>query len=199
MKKRKRYRSKYHCSPYVEPIVSIQPPIFYPTNDHIASLKAWIEEDDTVEPKTVVLNLPSFDEVDRDFFRELVEPDESLWSYHMDALSYLLLKDCVSDKPYKLISPYFAHQVMNKDSKDENVWTAHRCLPSVDWRGLEKVFAPLNVDGMHWVLAEVDLHTKLVHVYDYMRTSRSMLHAVHLCVRLPLLFQCIQATQIFLR
>ncbi|CAH9101293.1 unnamed protein product [Cuscuta europaea] len=46
---------------------------------------------------------------------------------------------------------------------------------------------------MHWVLAEVDLHAKLVRVYDSMRTSRSMLHAAHLCVRLPLLFRFIQA------
>ncbi|CAH9056148.1 unnamed protein product [Cuscuta epithymum] len=191
--KRKRCRANYKCSPYLDPIIPIEPPMFHPSDDDIASLKAWIEEPDNVEPKMVVLNLPSFDEVDREFFRELVQPDETLWSYHMDALSYLLVKDCKTEKPYKLINPYFTHQLLSKDANDENVWTRDKYLPAVDWRGLEKVFVPLNVVGMHWVLAEIDLHAKLVRVYDSMRTSRSRLHAADLCVRLPLLFRVIQA------
>ncbi|CAH9093156.1 unnamed protein product [Cuscuta epithymum] len=45
---------------------------------------------------------------------------------------------------------------------------------------------------MHWVLAEIDLQSKVVRVYDSMKTSRSRLHASKLCVRLPLLFRVIQ-------
>ncbi|CAH9094362.1 unnamed protein product [Cuscuta epithymum] len=199
VKKRKRFRSKYQCTPYTDPLGKRKKPagnknpaLLEASDADYASLKAWMEEEDNVvEPSSFILELPSQESVKRAFFQELVEPEEWLSTYHLDSLMYLFAKGMV-EKRYELMSPYFVRQHLKKDPGNDKLWCAW--VKDKDVTVIEKVFTPFNWEGKHWVLAEIDIVHRVVRVYDSLKSSRTASSVAHLCVRLPYLCRAINCT-----
>ncbi|CAH9136970.1 unnamed protein product [Cuscuta epithymum] len=202
LKGRKRKCSKYHCSPFTDPTrkrAKVQNKNRSPTfvdirDDEWLELKKWVEEDDNLEPTVVVLAITGYNKVSRKFVRELIEPEEWLSSEHIDALCSLIQKSMVNKK-IGLIGPYFTYTILNKDINVPKHWAEDRLLPRVNWSSFEKVLIPLNVDGLHWILTEVDLKAKVVRVYDSLRSAKSKSTAHHLCIRLPYLLNVIKCPE----
>ncbi|CAH9077780.1 unnamed protein product [Cuscuta epithymum] len=76
---------------------------------------------------------------------------------------------------------------MRKSKGNVKDWAANKLLTKQDWRSLERVLIPLNIENKHWILAEVVIDKKRVRVYDSMKTARSVFYVRELCERLPYL------------
>ncbi|CAH9129048.1 unnamed protein product [Cuscuta epithymum] len=198
VRKRKRLPSKYICSPFIAPAAkrpkvggTITRAQLQQSDEECQSFKAWVEEDDEVEPCVIEIAIPSSYPTNRAFFRELIDETGWLSSQHLDAL-VLMFRECIHDEAYELLSPLFAYQLLRKNVADDSQWSGDRFLNKMDWSRYEKVFMPLHSDGKHWVLSEIDLVNRIVRVYDSMKTRRLVGCVRLLCVRLPHLFRVIK-------
>ncbi|VFQ62694.1 unnamed protein product [Cuscuta campestris] len=73
-------------------------------------------------------------------------------------------------------------------SADEYVWSKDKFLSKFDWSGIEKIFLPVNGDGRHWLLAEIDLLRNQVRVYDSLKGPKSSFYVKEVVRRIsPLL------------
>ncbi|CAH9099068.1 unnamed protein product, partial [Cuscuta epithymum] len=84
VRKRKRLPSKYICSPFIAPAAkrpkvggTITRAQLQQSDEECQSFKAWVEEDDEVEPCVIEIAIPSSYPTNRAFFRELI--DETGW------------------------------------------------------------------------------------------------------------------------
>ncbi|CAH9092880.1 unnamed protein product [Cuscuta europaea] len=193
LRKRKRFKSKYICSPFIAPVAKRLK--VGGRDGEYDSFKAWVEEIDGIEPTVLHLDIPSSYPTNRTFFRELMDENEWLSSEHLDAL-VLLFRKSIKIAAYELMSPLFAYQILQKDAADDKQWKGDRLLKKMDWSRYEKVFMPVHTDGKHWVLSEIDLLNNVVRVYDSLKTSRSVASVRLLCIRLPLLFWVIKCNPV---
>ncbi|CAH9115188.1 unnamed protein product [Cuscuta europaea] len=111
-------------------------------------------------------------------------------SNHVDAVVYVLNKESRRTK-CALKSPYFMQQPLNKKIDKEEHWGGDRHLVKTKWTSLDKVFSPLNVEDMHWVLVEIDLRAKFLRLYDSLQSGRTVSKVKELCERLPHLLRVI--------
>ncbi|CAH9114651.1 unnamed protein product [Cuscuta europaea] len=199
IKKRKRFVSKYHISPFMDPCAKRVNPSQAGSGTQVEEeeklfneLKTWVKGLATEEPICVTLDLSVCITVDRKFFRDLIDPSEWLSSVHIDALSNMLKSQRVEGQQSELVSLYFVNQLMRKKLDKPADWNGDRLLKRIDWRGLSKVFIPLNVEDKHWILCEVNLEEVVVKVYGSLKSSRTPWYACQLCMSLPYLLQHIQ-------
>ncbi|CAH9129567.1 unnamed protein product [Cuscuta epithymum] len=193
--KRKKFASKFMLSPFTDP----NPKRLKGVNkakdnlsqvDEWTDFKNWVEGDDSVSPSSVMLRVNELLEVSRSFFRVLVSPDHWMSSTHLHALTYLLNKS-ICAHTVTLISPYVVHKILKKDIGNDTHWSGDKYLKKLDWKSCLKVLFPLNIENKHWILAEVVFRSRLVRVYDSLKTSRTPFYAKDLCERLPYLLRAI--------
>ncbi|CAH9071083.1 unnamed protein product, partial [Cuscuta europaea] len=105
LRKRKWFKSKYICSPFIAPAAKRLK--VGGRDGEYDSFKAWVEEIDGIEPTVLHLDIPSSYPTNRTFFRELMDENEWLSSEHLDAL-VLLFRKSIKTAAYELMSPLFA-------------------------------------------------------------------------------------------
>ncbi|CAH9093509.1 unnamed protein product [Cuscuta epithymum] len=180
--KRKKFASKFKLSPFTNP----KPKRLKAMNkakdnisqvDEWTNLKNWVEAEDSVSPSSVMLRVHELLEVSRSFLRVLLSPDHWMSSTHLHAITYLLNKDIGAH----------THKILKKEIGNDTHWSGDKYLKKLDWKCFTTVLFPLNIEKKHWILAEVVFGSRLVRVYDSLKTSRTPFYAKELCERLPYL------------
>ncbi|VFQ98731.1 unnamed protein product [Cuscuta campestris] len=199
LQKRKRQKSKYYCSPFTDPRPrKIARPNVNPfTIEIIAedwnSLESWIHEADNVSPTTIELHSKGVGHVNRDFFRDLIDQEKWLSNDHLEAIMDNMLEvlNGIERKNYTAVGPVFVNHLLRM-SADECVWSNDKFLREFDWSGVEKIFLPVNGDGRHWLLAEIDLLRNQVRVYDSLKGPKSSFYVKEVVRRIPPLLHTVK-------
>ncbi|CAH9071527.1 unnamed protein product [Cuscuta epithymum] len=99
VRKRKRLPSKYICSPFIAPAAkrpkvggTISRALLQQSDEECQSFKAWVEEDDEVEPCVIEIVIPSSYPTNRVFFRELIDETGWLSSQVSQYMDYFILQ-----------------------------------------------------------------------------------------------------------